>query len=46
MAAKAEIAASRNVTLLLENEKGIYGDTADRVKDILDSVDSDALGHA
>ncbi|CAN5915578.1 sugar phosphate isomerase/epimerase [soil metagenome] len=46
MAKKAEIAAERGVTLFLENEKGIYGDTADRVHDILESVDSPALAHA
>ncbi|QDV34275.1 sugar phosphate isomerase/epimerase family protein [Tautonia plasticadhaerens] len=46
MAAMAEVAEKRGVTLLLENEKGIYGDTADRVKEILDAVDSPALGHA
>ena len=46
MAAKATIAADRGVTLLLENEKGIYGDTAARVLDILETVDSPALGHA
>lgn len=46
MAAKAERAAARGLRLVLENEKGIYGDTADRVRDILDTVDSPALGHA
>ena len=46
MAEKARIAAARGVTLLLENEKGIYGDTAARVLDILQAVDSPALGHA
>ncbi|RUL83786.1 sugar phosphate isomerase/epimerase family protein [Tautonia sociabilis] len=46
MAAKAEIAQQRGVTLMLENEKGIYGDTADRVKEILDAVHSPALAHA
>jgi len=46
MAAKAEIAARRGVTLFLENEKGIYGDTAARVSEILEAVDSPALGHA
>jgi sugar phosphate isomerase/epimerase len=39
-------AAERNVLLLLENEKGIYGDTADRVLDILETVGSPALAHA
>ena len=38
MARKAEIAADRGVTLMLENEKGIYGDTADRVKDVLETL--------
>ena len=37
---------SRGVTLLLENEKGIYGDTAQRVSDLLESIDSPALAHA
>jgi sugar phosphate isomerase/epimerase len=39
-------AAERDVLLLLENEKGIYGDTAERVLDILETVDSPALAHA
>ena len=43
---KARIAHERGVSLYLENEKGIYGDTADRVHDILTSVDSPALAHA
>jgi len=42
----ARRAESRGVTLLLENEKGIYGDTAQRVSDLLESVDSPALAHA
>jgi sugar phosphate isomerase/epimerase len=46
MAEKAQIARERGVTLFLENEKGIYGDTAARVLEILESVDSRALGHA
>ncbi len=46
MEAKAAIAARRGVALFLENEKGIYGDTADRVADLLESVDSPSLGHA
>jgi sugar phosphate isomerase/epimerase len=46
MAAKAELAAERGLRLVLENEKGIYGDTAVRVADILTTVDSPALGHA
>ncbi len=39
-------AESRGVTLMLENEKGIYGDTAERVSDLLDTIDSPALAHA
>jgi sugar phosphate isomerase/epimerase len=39
-------AADRGVNLFLENEKGIYGDTADRVGDLLHAVNSDALSHA
>lgn len=46
MATLAEIAAQQGVTLFLENEKGIYGDTAERVLDILEAVDSPALGSA
>jgi sugar phosphate isomerase/epimerase len=43
---KAAIAEKRGVQLVLENERYIYGDTADRVLDVLISVDSAALGHA
>jgi sugar phosphate isomerase/epimerase len=46
MATKARIAEQRGVVLLLENERYIYGDTADRVLDILEQVNSPALGHA
>jgi sugar phosphate isomerase/epimerase len=46
MLAKAEIAAGRGLRLVLENEKGIYGDTAARVLEILESVGSTGLGHA
>lgn len=46
MAAKAQLARQHGVTLVLENEKGIYGDTAARVADVLDAVGSPALGHA
>ena len=46
MAAKARIAEERGISLYLENEKAIYGDTADRVHDILASVNSAALTHA
>ncbi len=42
----AERALRRGVTLVLENEKGIYGDTAERVADIIDTVHSPALGVA
>ncbi len=45
MTAKARIAADRGVTLLLENERYIYGDTAARMADVLDTVGSDALGN-
>jgi sugar phosphate isomerase/epimerase len=46
MAELARRAEARGVTLMLENEKGIYGDTAARVLDVLDSVNSPALSHA
>jgi sugar phosphate isomerase/epimerase len=46
MSAMAELAARRGLTLMLENEKGIYGDTAARVLEILESVESTALAHA
>ncbi len=46
MGAIAELAAARGITLFLENEKGIYGDTAARVLDILATVDSPSLSHA
>jgi sugar phosphate isomerase/epimerase len=42
----ARRALDRGITLYLENEKGIYGDTAARVLEILEAVDSPALGHA
>jgi sugar phosphate isomerase/epimerase len=45
MAAKAELARSRGVTLLLENERQIYGDTAPRVLDVLETVGSPSLGN-
>jgi sugar phosphate isomerase/epimerase len=41
-----EMAARRGLTLVLENEKGIYGDTAARVLEIFESVESTALAHA
>ncbi len=46
MSAKAQLARQRGITLVLENEKGIYGDTAERVADVLDAVGSPSLGHA
>jgi len=46
MAEHARRAADRNITLFLENEKGIYGDTAGRVYELLEMVDSPALAHA
>jgi sugar phosphate isomerase/epimerase len=46
MSALAQRAADRAIVLFLENEKGIYGDTADRVADILETVNSPALRHA
>jgi sugar phosphate isomerase/epimerase len=39
-------AAARGITLILENEKGIYGDTANRVAEIIESVESPYLIHA
>jgi sugar phosphate isomerase/epimerase len=42
----ARRAADRGITLFLENEKGIYGDTAARVADVLETVDSPVLVHA
>ncbi len=46
MSELARRATDRGITLLLENEKGIYGDTAARVLDLLESVGSPALRHA
>ncbi|MDX2036516.1 MAG: sugar phosphate isomerase/epimerase family protein [Isosphaeraceae bacterium] len=46
MTAKAKLAEARGVLLFLENEKGIYGDTAPRVHDILHSVGSPNLASA
>ncbi|MDQ0820783.1 sugar phosphate isomerase/epimerase [Arthrobacter sp. V4I6] len=43
MAALADEAAAAGVVLLHENEKGIYGDTPERVLDIMESVNSPAL---
>jgi sugar phosphate isomerase/epimerase len=46
MAAKARRAEARGIELLLENEKGIYGDVPDRVADLIETIDSPALRHA
>jgi sugar phosphate isomerase/epimerase len=46
MAELSRRAAARGITLFLENEKGIYGDTAARVADVLETVNSPALAHA
>jgi sugar phosphate isomerase/epimerase len=43
MTALAAEAAEAGVVLLHENEKGIYGDTPERVLDIMESVNSPAL---
>ena len=43
MGALAALAAESGVVLLHENEKGIYGDTPERVLDIMTAVDSPAL---
>ncbi|MFE5835569.1 sugar phosphate isomerase/epimerase family protein [Arthrobacter sp. NPDC056493] len=43
MAALAEEAAAAGIVLLHENEKGIYGDTPERVLDIMETVGSPAL---
>ena len=43
MAALAGVAAAEDVVLLHENEKGIYGDTPERVLDIMQTVNSPAL---
>lgn len=46
MVALAERAQAAGVLLLLENEKGIYGDTPERVLDVLEGAASPALGGA
>jgi sugar phosphate isomerase/epimerase len=46
MSVIAQRAADQGVTLFLENEKGIYGDTALHVLDILETVDNPSLAHA
>jgi sugar phosphate isomerase/epimerase len=43
MRKKAEIAAEQGITLLHENEHGIYGDTSDRCRDIVTTVSSPNL---
>jgi sugar phosphate isomerase/epimerase len=43
MRALADLAEREGVVLLHENEKSIYGDTPERVLDIIESVGSDAL---
>ncbi|MFK0006427.1 sugar phosphate isomerase/epimerase family protein [Paenarthrobacter sp. NPDC090520] len=43
MAALAQVAEKEGVVLLHENEKGIYGDTPERVLDIMEAVNSPAL---
>lgn len=43
MTALARVAEDAGVVLLHENEKDIYGDTPDRVLDIIESVNSPAL---
>lgn len=39
----ADLAQGEGITLLHENESRIYGDTAERCKDIIDTVDSPCL---
>jgi sugar phosphate isomerase/epimerase len=46
MAELSRRASGRGIALFLENEKGIYGDTAARVADVLETVGSPALRHA
>jgi sugar phosphate isomerase/epimerase len=43
MAALAALAAERDATLVHENESGIYGDTGERCRDLVESVGSPAL---
>ncbi|MFJ4027447.1 sugar phosphate isomerase/epimerase family protein [Paenarthrobacter sp. NPDC089989] len=43
MAALAAEAANERIVLLHENEKGIYGDTPERVLDMMEAVNSPAL---
>lgn len=46
MAELARRAADRGISLFLENEKGIYGDSAARVADVIETVGSPYLAHA
>jgi len=46
MREKALRATDRGIALYLENEKGIYGDTAARVLDLIQAVDSPSLASA
>jgi sugar phosphate isomerase/epimerase len=46
MAELARRAEERGISLFLENEKGIYGDTAGRVLDVLETVNRPSLSHA
>ena len=43
LSAMAELAEKEGVILLHENEKGIYGDTPERCRDIFETVKSDNL---
>src|SRR5690606_6401865 len=43
MSALAERATGRDVVLLHENERGIYGEVPDRCRDIVESVGSETL---
>jgi len=43
MRAKADLAERAGLIILLENEKGLYGDSATRCRDVLDTVGSDSL---
>jgi len=43
MRSLADLAEKSNITLVHENEKEIYGDTPDRVLDVIESVGSDRL---
>jgi 3-dehydroshikimate dehydratase len=45
MLAKAKVAEEAGVLMMHENEREIYGDTAKRCEDIVDTVDSSALKH-